>query len=97
MISRLQKMMQSHCAEAMSVLSATTESTIATAGTSERQDLVRINTWKTLMHIFIPSIIHSLRYHPNQFLCLENALETSLEIARYTVHCIYNCIKKLHS
>ena len=40
-ISRLQKMMQSHCAEAMSVLSATTENTVMTAGTNERHDL----TW----------------------------------------------------
>ena len=35
-------MMQSHCAEAMSVLTAKTENTVGTAGTNERYDSVRI-------------------------------------------------------
>ena len=39
MIIRLQKMMQSHCAEAMSVLTATTEG--RTIASDERHDSVR--------------------------------------------------------
>lgn len=42
MITQLQKMMQSHCAEAMSVLTATTENTVGTVGTNGRHDSVRI-------------------------------------------------------
>ncbi|CAB4010541.1 Hypothetical predicted protein, partial [Paramuricea clavata] len=38
MITRLQKMMQSHCAEAMSVLTAPTENTVGTVGTNGRHD-----------------------------------------------------------
>jgi hypothetical protein len=46
MITRLQKMMQSHCAEAMSVLSATTENTVSHAATNERYDLVKISSYQ---------------------------------------------------
>ena len=42
MISRLQEMMQSHCAEAMSVLTATTQNTVGNASTHERHESVRI-------------------------------------------------------
>ena len=42
MISRLQEMVQSHCAEAMSVLTATTQNTVGNASTHERHESVRI-------------------------------------------------------
>lgn len=54
MISRLQDMMKSHCAEAMSVMTAATQNTAGNASTHERHDSVRI-----ILHFLLLLVIAS--------------------------------------